>query len=1676
MKLHLPLSLRSALLSACVLVGLNQYTEAASRYWVDATGQQHEVVYNPVDSGMWPLGIENAESFVIQDCVMTTDDHFFYVSGGGMYYGVYEMFKDSNTWWDEESEWYEWIKNNSDKVGKEIITAKQVKLINNKALSPVEYNDYGYAYGGGDAEGGALSIDFTMMEDEGPYQGGYNDPQLRYFSFVGCGEITITGNSAQSDDVPYSYDWYDSDLPQPEGWYGMAAWGGAIEVIGNNGATEWCWYYGDEDYDIGDYDEDGYYHQGGAYCITERRSVLEFRDNEHVLIRGNYVRTGDKVFLNAIDTGDADVTFAASAGGTIECYDSLMVEGTLWVNTTHPGLRDESKESTYTGTVILSGEHAVEDLTNIKNGTAPTAEEIEYSRRIYTEAVYAERGTLIIKDMEVRAIQDLACFRVYHPGLFYSGYEAEVQLTNATLHTEYGWYNNWWHGINPDMEYNHPIQYGSVVMHNASFTGHNIIRANMIESYYGVWTFHVAAMNKEEALLTIVSNDVHGYDGYDCVYSGSGFNHVGNVFRILAEEGLASGTYKLMEMDSSMAATWSPSEIQLDGDASGNIAGKDVYYTVDGDGAYTLWYDYRGADNTPSTPGQPGERPAAALVWNTRYGVWAQGSGASNWSSNGVEDTNFYVGDSVEFNKAAEVEVSGVVRPATVLVSHGEGVVVLRGEDDDATITGDASLIKRGEGELELDLKNAYTGGTIIDGGRVTAKNNYALGIGDVELRSGVLDLSRLNFEDIKIRVTGEATLLGSMWYSGSFVLDGGKLDGDAIWATYNQTIELISGSMSNDIHNGSGEVVKTGTGSVTLSGNLGNSGGVMVEAGTLELKGSNVSTNVTVKEEATLVMRGVTLDGHSITLNAGAVAKVDTLTLYEGSELNSAGAAIEGDITLEGGEFVTTAAQSISGNVTLSGGTVQLADTLVVKGSLSSTAETEALLDVQKLRKQGKMDVIIAEDLSGMDKNQLNFSQLKDARYVAGTSSTSVWVALQNAKLTWKPGASNVWGVREEGGKWNTDAADESFYNYDDVTFEDAGEVRIAGEVTPGEITVTGEKDTIFTGEGSIAGDATLTKQGSGTLRIETDNSNYTGEIIVKGGTLEVGGDNALGSNESARAVRIENAAFNGGGKWITREVTLSGNSRLEGGSNVNRMRFESGAVVESSFYQLNNTLIIGEGGAEFKGAFHFGQWSRLLLTGGKLTISGSVTHDAPFTYDDSIIGGYYAAGGRAWYDDMIENMLPSVTTIDVSGWEELLPGEEYELLELRLEDGVDINRLFSVEFGEYGWNYTLEYDEEHGSVILHVQMAELAEEVVQGMSSNQKSVYNALQNIQNTGKLQGELQKEVSKLFSNDTSPAEARAILDKLSGAELATALTSQIEGNMAHMRRLRANMGSGERLDNEGKNSVYVLGYDAQNRVDANEVGPGIRRTEWGGTLGYERQVREESLMGFAITSGSATVKPTMGESYDEDAVRLDLYGVGNFGNGWQGMMSVGVGKHEYSIRRQLPTGREVSASPTGFSVNVQQEVSYTKKLNEQSMLQPYVSLEMSANVINAFTEEGGGSASLESHDSATSAVDLTVGARYIRRFQSAGRTGSVSLQAAIVASLGESATEMELNYAGSPENRFTVGAASTDAVGINLGASVQVPVSKNATIIGTANGIMRSGAEEMGASVGLRVSF
>ncbi|EBC9006157.1 fibronectin-binding autotransporter adhesin ShdA, partial [Salmonella enterica] len=204
-------------------------------------------------------------------------------------------------------------------------------------------------------------------------------------------------------------------------------------------------------------------------------------------------------------------------------------------------------------------------------------------------------------------------------------------------------------------------------------------------------------------------------------------------------------------------------------------------------------------------------------------------------------------------NDYGDTEIDGGILAAKDAASLGTGDVTIAENATlalsqgtlDNNVTGGGQIVKSGSDELIVTGDNTYSGGTTISGGTLTADHADSLGTGTIA-NSGVLQVGEGELENTLSGTgslvktgTGELTLSGDNSYSGGTTITGGTLTADHADSLGTGTIansgvlQVGEGELENTL-SGSGSLVKTGTGELTLNGDNDYSGGTTIDDGVL--------------------------------------------------------------------------------------------------------------------------------------------------------------------------------------------------------------------------------------------------------------------------------------------------------------------------------------------------------------------------------------------------------------------------------------------------------------------------------------------------------------------------------------------------------------------------------------------------------------------------------------------------------------------------------------------------------------------------------------------------------------------------------------------------------------------------------------------------------------------------
>lgn len=452
--------------------------------------------------------------------------------------------------------------------------------------------------------------------------------------------------------------------------------------------------------------------------------------------------------------------------------------------------------------------------------------------------------------------------------------------------------------------------------------------------------------------------------------------------------------------------------------------------------------------------------------------------------------------------------------------SSGQLVVVANGSGTDYQIntiaikdfngTTPLTLVKTGPDHLNLsNIANTYTGGTFINNGRLRASNIASYGAA-----SGVVRVSGAN---------SQACLAAAGNFGQSFEASGlgwSETSGDKLGAIRFEAAANIAGSVT--LTAPARITVNNGVSGAINGALIGNSMlqlGFTGFAGTLNLNGSGTGMTAPV---------------------AVAFGRLNVNNGLGGSATVSGGAALGGESTIAGG-------------LTIGGPT---ASTLHVDGATPATLAVGGAVDLSP----GNTTIAVVGanaspftaftygSLTGPVAN-LSVSGVRGGTASDDAANSRVQVSYTPGTLTWTGTANANWTQNAD---LNFDnGAPTNFFNGDHVNFTDDAAVKtltLVGTLYPGSVTFTNDTDyTVLGANAGISGSTGITKNGSGTVTLNGQSSNFTGPVIVNAGRLKYGTFwGSLGANSGVTVASGAQVDFNGcspAGVGRNYDWTIAGN-----------------------------------------------------------------------------------------------------------------------------------------------------------------------------------------------------------------------------------------------------------------------------------------------------------------------------------------------------------------------------------------------------------------------------------------------------------------------------------------------------------------------------------------------------
>jgi autotransporter-associated beta strand protein len=624
------------------------------------------------------------------------------------------------------------------------------------------------------------------------------------------------------------------------------------------------------------------------------------------------------------------------------------------------------------------------------------------------------------------------------------------------------------------------------------------------------------------------------------------------------------------------------------------------------------------------------------LIWNAASGSAWDIATTANWLDQAAASSTYQqlgsLGDSVVFNDSAPgpsitVALNTTVVPASVIVSNANNTYTISGSGN---VSGLGSVTKVNSGTVTLSTANTFTGGLNLNGGAVIFSSLANLGAANINFGGGALQYNG-NSDDISVRTV-------------NFNAGG---------ATINTAAQNVN--YANPVGNGgAGGLTKTGSGTLTLTGTNTYHGNTVVSQGTLALAAGTYLTNSASIVLASGSVLDTTISGVNLLLSApaaqslagmgqvnGVVTVPSATTIIPGGTGPAGTLHVNGGLAITGGSINIDLAPTsndliqVTGPLTLNGGTLNL--------NLIGTVPLGRYVIISYTSGQlnGGVGSIPPPQIS-----QPNTIATLD-QSVAGQIAI---VLAQSASdvLTW-PGTGTTWDTASS--DWLKGGLSWIYTNGDTVTFNDSetgGNVSpsLTSSVLPALITVSNTVVPVYTfanGGGAIGGNASLVKDGTGALVMNTPNS-YFGTTTIKNGLLQIGngslGDIGKGNVTNNGALLFQEgdngSHFVGGAVSGTGSLTvnapgcaviLTNNNTYSGLTTISNGTLEVGfggalgSLGSNNNVTNNGALLINRSGAVSLTANVTGSGSLQSAGPGTLTLSGTLSYLGDSSFSNGIV-----------------------------------------------------------------------------------------------------------------------------------------------------------------------------------------------------------------------------------------------------------------------------------------------------------------------------------------------------------------------------------------------------------------------------------------------------------------------
>lgn len=988
--------------------------------------------------------------------------------------------------------------------------------------------------------------------------------------------------------------------------------------------------------------------------------------------------------------------------------------------------------------------------------------------------------------------------------------------------------------------------------------------------------------------------------------------------------------------------------------------------------------------------------------------------------------------------------------------------------------SGRWTLIKNGTGTTSLRGINQYSGGTVVNGGVLRGDTRGLQGDiinkaivafdmpGDGTYAGNMSGGGALEKHDV-----GALRLTGANSYTGGTTVAVGILIGNtaSLQGRIVNNATLVFEQPDDGTHagqiSGSGTLIKTGTGTLTLTGNNTHSGGTAVEAGSFRGNTASLQGNIGIGADASVVF-----DQAGSGIYAGNLFGRGTFRKEGPGELTLTGtnSTYSGRMEVTGGTLHVSSDGSLNtGTLSLNGGTLRVSETFrrdrpVVMGNLGGTISVDPgmmltlsfVANESSLTKTGDGTLAITDN-NVFDKGSI----LINGGTMQATTDSILGVA--NIAFASGPGTtvprSLIFDQALDGGIRTTISGNGRLIK------AGAGEVHLAGENSYSSGTIVSA--------GTLRG-STLSLQGdimnSATVVFDHPNpafdGSYAGSMTGSGQLIKVGagrlsltGVNSVGGGTTVNAGTL---AVN---NHLTSNVTVNKNGTLSGTGNITGNIIDNGGNIEPG-NSIGNLVLNGN----------------LTWNGG----SFGVEVNANGASDRITVVG---AGHKVTVNSGTLQVIPEAGTY--------VPNTRYTIITAPAGGIATFN---SITGGVGFLTPALSFDDTN--LYLSLVLAPNAFRAA-GQTANQQAVGGALDAIAATGSVGG-----LITTMANLT-PAQGASAFQALSPEPYADFGTVNTRSSQLFMNAVGRQM-AGERGAAVGaprgvalaetcdvacddtaprRFSAWLSGVGSLGSVLGNGNASGLTYTLGGTAFGIDYRLDPRFLVGIAggYVGGSQWVNGFGGNGYT-DSLSVALYGSFTQG-GFYADALAGYANSSNRLQRVVAIPGQSAAIASGqTSANQflgQLETGYKIGLPfpANTSISPFGRLQVGSVNQAAFSESGTSPFNLSVAQQTTTSVRTIFGADFGASFDMGIRRPlDVGLRLGWMHEFADTTRPISAAFAAAPLQQFTVFGATPQRDSAVIGFSATAAITDNASLFASYDGEVGGGTDNHALRVGFRMTW